>query len=102
MAIIMIQNGIGVANERGSMTRTYNEGEELSNVAEWEQARNAAFISGGLAQETKVVKPTETKTAAPERARKADGTLKGDDQSTPNVNEAWEGGVAPTKKAKSS
>ena len=24
------------------------------------------------------------------RARKADGTYKGDDKSTPNVNEAWE------------
>tara|TARA_R110000868_G_scaffold2665_1_gene18826 strand:+ start:168 stop:464 length:297 start_codon:yes stop_codon:yes gene_type:complete len=97
----MIQNGIGVANERGSITRAYTEGEELSNVAEWEQARNAAFISGGLAQETKVVKPTETKTAAPERARKADGTLIGDDKSTPDTNEAWVGGKAP-KKAKSS
>ena len=101
MTIVMIQNGVGVANERGSITRAYTEGEELSNVAEWEQARNAAFISSGLAQETKVVKPTETKTAAPERARKADGTLKGDDKSTPDVNEAWVGGVAPSAKAKS-
>ena len=101
MTIVIIQNGIGVANERGSITRAYTEGEELSNVAEWEQARNAAFISGGLAQETKVVKPTETKTAAPERARKADGTLIGDDKSTPDTNEAWVGGKAP-KKAKSS
>ena len=25
------------------------------------------------------------------RARKADGTYRGDDKSTPNVNEAWEG-----------
>ena len=101
MTIVMIQNGVGVANERGSITRAYTEGEELSNVAEWEQARNAAFISSGLAQETKVVKPTETKTVAPERARKADGTLKGDDKSTPDTNEAWVGGKAP-KKAKSS
>lgn len=101
MTIIMIQDGIGVSNERGSMTRTYKEGEELSSDTEWEQARNAAFISSGLAQETKVVKPAETKTAAPERARKADGTLKGDDKSTPDVNEAWVGGVAPSAKAKS-
>jgi hypothetical protein len=37
---------------------------------------------------------TETiKTAKPKkakRARNADGTLKGDDKSTPDVNEAWE------------
>ncbi len=36
----------------------------------------------------------------PKRARNADGTLKADDKSTPDVNEAWEGGQAPktTKK----
>ena len=32
------------------------------------------------------------------RARNEDGTLKGDDPSTPNVNEAWEGGKAPVKR----
>ena len=34
----------------------------------------------------------------PVRARNDDGTLKGDDLSTPDVNEAWEGGKAPAKK----
>ena len=34
----------------------------------------------------------------PVRARNDDGTLKGDDPSTPDVNEAWEGGKAPAKK----
>ena len=34
----------------------------------------------------------------PARARKADGKLKADDPSTPDVNEAWEGGKAPKKK----
>lgn len=33
----------------------------------------------------------------PVRARNEDGTLKGDDLSTPDVNEAWEGGKAPAK-----
>jgi hypothetical protein len=33
----------------------------------------------------------------PVRARNQDGTLKGDDLSTPDVNEAWEGGKAPAK-----
>ena len=32
------------------------------------------------------------------RARNKDGTLKADDPSTPDVNEAWEGGKAPTKR----
>ncbi len=43
--------------------------------------------------------PVEKPKAAPKkapakrkRARKADGTLKGDDPSTPDINEAWEDG----------
>lgn len=36
-------------------------------------------------------------TVDPVRARNQDGTLKGDDLSTPDVNEAWEGGKAPAK-----
>ena len=101
MATVMIKNGIGVANGMGSVTRTYTEGEELSSSEDWEKARNAAFIAAGLAEETKVVKPTETKVSTPTRARNADGTLIGDDPSTPDVNEAWEGGKAPSKKGKS-
>tara|TARA_Y100000114_G_scaffold38332_1_gene34008 strand:+ start:1118 stop:1414 length:297 start_codon:yes stop_codon:yes gene_type:complete len=97
----MIRQAVGVANELGSQTRTYFEGEELSNSQDWEQARNANFMARGLAEETKVVQPTETKVKTPTRARNADGTLVGDDPSTPDVNEAWEGGVAPSKKGKS-
>lgn len=41
----------------------------------------------------------EKSAAKPKRARKADGTLKADDPSTPDVNEAWEGGKAPKKKS---
>ena len=32
------------------------------------------------------------------RARNKDGTYKGDDKSTPNVNEAWVDGKAPKRK----
>ena len=102
MAVKMIRQAVGVANRLGSQTRTYEAGEELAANEDWEKARNANFLERGLAEETKVVKPAETKATAPERARKADGTLMGDDPNTPDVNEAWEGGVAPKKKAKSS
>ena len=34
----------------------------------------------------------------PKRARTAKGRYKGDDKSTPDVNEAWMGGKAPKKK----
>jgi len=36
--------------------------------------------------------------AAPKRARTAKGRYKGDDDSTPDINEAWVGGKAPKKK----
>ena len=35
----------------------------------------------------------------PKRARNEKGQLVSDDPSTPDVNEAWEGGKAPKKKA---
>lgn len=41
---------------------------------------------------------TDAVTVKPKRARAAKGKLKADDKSTPDVNEAWEGGVAPAKK----
>ncbi len=37
---------------------------------------------------------------APKRARNSKGQLQSDDPSTPNVNEAWEGGVAPKKRGR--
>lgn len=47
------------------------------------------------------VKEETPKPVEPVRARNEDGTLKGDDVSTPDVNEAWVGGKAPKKKASS-
>lgn len=41
---------------------------------------------------------TQEAPAKPKRARTAKGRLKGDDKSTLDVNEAWEGGKAPAKK----
>ena len=45
-------------------------------------------------------KATPKPKAKPKRARTAKGRYKGDDKSTPDVNEAWEGGKAPKKKSK--
>ena len=42
----------------------------------------------------------EIKSSPPKRARTAKGKLKADDPSTPDINEAWEGGKAPKKKKK--
>jgi len=63
-----------------------NEGEEIEVDAE----EGAILLQAGFALEIGATKP--------KRARTATGKLKADDPSTPNVNEAWEGGKAPKKK----
>ena len=90
MAVKMLVSMLGSSNEYGSETRMYQAGEEIVIDKPWKQALVANFIAAGVAQETKVVKPTETKTKARKRARNEDGTLKGDDPSTPDINEAGE------------
>lgn len=64
---------------------------EQGDVVEVSAAEAKAMIANGFAQEQK---------AAPKRARDAKGKLKADDPSTPNVNEAWEGGKAPKKRGR--
>ena len=58
------------------------------------------FVQNGWAMEVKVDSADESVEVEAEikRARNEDGTLKGDDPDTPEVNEAWEGGKAPEKK----
>ena len=60
------------------------------------------FESMGWAIEIKMDSVEETVEVEAEveikRARKEKGHLVGDDKSTPDVNEAWEGGEAPVKK----
>jgi len=60
------------------------------------------FVSMGWAIEVKMDSVDETVEVEAEveikRARNDKGHLVGDDKSTPDVNEAWEGGEAPAKK----
>jgi len=51
-----------------------------------------ALVEAGMAEEMGASKP--------KRARNSKGQLKKDDLSTPDVNEAWEGGVAPKKRGR--
>jgi len=90
MTVKMLTSTLGSANEYGSKTRMYEAGEEIIIDAPWKQALVDNFIGAGVAEETKVVQPTETKSKPRKRARNADGTLKGDDPTTPDINEAWE------------
>ena len=90
MKVIMTQTMAGASNEHGSESRIYKAGEEIVPDQPWKQALAHNFLSAGVAREVKVIAPSETKTKSRKRARNDDGTLKGDDPSTPNVNEAWE------------
>tara|TARA_R100001440_G_scaffold74507_1_gene100088 strand:+ start:635 stop:877 length:243 start_codon:yes stop_codon:yes gene_type:complete len=65
-----------------------DEPKNMGDVVEVSAEEAVIFIENGFAEEVKT-------TSKPKRARNANGTLKGDDKSTPNVNEAWEGGEAP-------
>jgi|TARA_R110001592_G_scaffold178030_1_gene418591 hypothetical protein len=69
------------------------------------KANMERFESMGWAIELKMDSPEETIEVEAEvkevkRARNDEGHLVGDDKSTPDVNEAWEGGEAPVKPKK--
>ena len=65
-----------------------DEPKNMGDIVEVSEEEAAVFIENGFAEEVKT-------TEKPKRARNSDGTLKPDDKSTPDVNEAWEGGLAP-------
>ena len=65
-----------------------NEPKNIGDVVEVSAEEAAIFIENGFAEEVKT-------TSKPKRARNNKGQLMADDPSTPDVNEAWEGGEAP-------
>ena len=65
----------------------------------WQTEVMSTFVENGWAMEVKVEGSAE-ETGEPVRARNKKGQLVGDDPSTPDVNEAWEGGEAPKKTTK--
>ena len=92
----MTKNAIGIVREDGSQTATFQMGQEYSSEGKWQDEIFKGFVSMGQANEIGGNAPvSETK-----RARNSDGTLMGDDASTPDTNEAWVGGKAPIKKSK--
>lgn len=96
MKISMTKNAIGIVREDGSQTASFLLGKEYVSEGKWQEDIFKGFVSMGQANEIGGNAPVpETK-----RARNDDGTLMGDDASTPNINEAWVGGKAPIKKSK--
>lgn len=89
-------------NEHGTEVKLYQVDEIIESEGTWQDDVMDKFIENGWAMEVKmdsadVVVDVEAD-VEPKRARNDKGQLIGDDASTPDVNEAWEGGKAPKKK----
>ena len=98
MKIMMLKNGIGIARPDGAKTMTYEKDTEYNSSEAWQEDVFKNFVANGMANEIGGNAPVmETKASKPVRARNEKGQLVGDDPNTPDVNEAWEGGKAPTK-----
>jgi hypothetical protein len=90
-------------NEHGTEVRLYKADEIIESEGTWQDDVMDKFVENGWAMEVKVDSVEETVDVEAEvkevkRARNDKGQLVGDDPNTPDVNEAWEGGKAPTKK----
>jgi len=104
MQITMMQSMMGAASQAGNTSMEYTEGQTYDMTMPWQIELAQVFIANGWAKtkgrkkQTKVVAPTEAKV----RARNEDGTLKADDPSTTDVNEAWEDAKPKRKSRKTS
>ena len=94
------------ADELGSEVKLYVADEIVEANEDWQEKNMQTFVENGWAMEVKVdsIEDTldveaEVKEVEIKRARNEKGQLMADDPSTPDVNEAWEGGKAPKKKA---
>ena len=88
------------ANEEGTEVKLYTHDEIVDAKESWQEETMNTFVENGWAIEVKVdsVEESVEVEADIKRARNDKGQLIGDDPSTPDVNEAWEGGEAPKKK----
>jgi hypothetical protein len=93
------------SNAKGTEVKLYKANEIINSQGTWQDEVMETFIKNGWAMEVKVDSVQETLNVKAEvkevkRARNKKGQLKADDPTTPDVNEAYEGGVAPVKTTK--
>lgn len=93
------------SNAKGTEVKLYKANEIINSEGAWQDDVMETFMNNGWAMEVKVDSAEETLDVEAEvkevkRARNDKGQLIGDDLSTPDVNEAWEGGEAPKTTAK--
>jgi hypothetical protein len=84
------------ANKDGTDTKLYVADEIVDASETWQDDVMQTFVENGWAMEVKVEAGAEEEGEAV-RARNDKGHYIADDPSTPDVNEAYEGGVAPKK-----
>ena len=99
----------GASNELGTEVKLYQADEKVDAKEEWQESMMESFVANNWAIEIKDDMPDEVgepvameedkdESEEPKRARNDKGHYVADDPSTPDVNEAWEGGKAPAKK----
>jgi len=97
---------VGASNELGTEVKLYQHSEVIEAAEDWQEKTMQVFVDNGWAMELKDDAPNMTSEPVavevvddePVRARNEKGQLLGDDPTTPEVNEAWEGGEAPQAK----
>lgn len=87
----------GANDKFGTQVKLYELDELVDAQEDWQEELMSTFVNNGWAMEVKLDEPSDE--GEPVRARNDKGQLMGDDPSTPDVNEAWEGGKAPAKKS---
>ena len=83
----------GANDEKGTAVKLYEFDELIEAKENWQEELMNTFVQNGWAMEVKVDAKAEEGEAV--RARDDKGHYIADDPSTPDVNEAWEGGKAP-------
>ena len=93
-----------IADENSADMVLHKADDIVVSKGKWQEEIMNTFVENGWAIEVKVDSVEESieveAEVKPKRARNKKGQLKGDDPSTPDVNEAWEGGEAPKKTTK--
>lgn len=98
MAFKIVVPKVGAADKHGATHRLYEHGEVVEAGASWEKSLMSTFVENNWAIEIKTEDTSDVETGDAVRARNEDGHYIADDPSTPEVNEAYEGGKAPAKK----
>lgn len=91
---------VGATNELGTESKLYVLDEVVEAKEDWQKSLMDAFVQNSWAIEVKVEDTSDIETAEPVRARNDKGHYVADDPTTPDVNEAYEGGKAPKKTTK--